>query len=169
MAAPPLYDFGLFDENKPIFSIEDIRAANPQRFEMEQLTGILYVDHEGQGLVGYKDITPNEFWVRGHMPDFPLMPGVIMCESAAQLGGFFVRKFDLLDGDFLGFGGMEEVRFRSPVMVGQRLIIMAKLCRFRPKQRAEFNFQGYVNGKLVFSGRSIGVPIHQDRTPQEAV
>ena len=167
-AAPPLFDFALFDENKPLFTIDDIRECNPQRFEMEQLTGILHVDHEAKGLVGYKDITPNEFWVRGHMPDFPLMPGVIMCECAAQLGGFFVRKYNMLDGDFLGFGGMDEVRFRAPIMVGQRLIIMAKLDRLRPKQRAEFNFQGFVNGKLVYSGRSIGVPIHQDRQPPVA-
>ena len=62
-AAPPLFDFALFDENKPLFTIDDIRECNPQRFEMEQLTGILHVDHEAKGLVGYKDITPNEFWV----------------------------------------------------------------------------------------------------------
>ncbi|MBM4075278.1 MAG: beta-hydroxyacyl-ACP dehydratase [Planctomycetes bacterium] len=162
---PPqsLYEFGSFDENRPIFTIEEIRQVNPQRFEMEQLTAILYVDRELHGIIGYKDITPNEFWVRGHMPDFPLMPGVILCECAAQLAGFYARKYELLGGDFLGFGGMEDVRFRSPVFVGDRLIIMARLHRLRANQRAEFDFQGYVKEKMVFSGRQIGVPIHTDK------
>lgn len=163
MAAPSLYDFNCFDINKPIYTIDQIREVNPQRFEMEQLTAIVYVDTEGHGLIGYKDMTPNEFWVRGHMPDFPLCPGVILCEAAAQLGGFYARKYKLLGGDFLGFGGLEEVRFRGPVYVGDRVLIMAKIHRIRVNQRAEFNFQGYVNEKLVFSGRQIGVPIMADR------
>lgn len=163
---PPqlLYGLDTFDFDRPVFTIDEIRQINPQRFEMEQLTAILHVDREGQGLVGYKDITPNEFWVRGHMPEFPLMPGVILCECAAQLAGFYARKYDLLQGDFLGFGGMEEVRFRSPVFVGDRLLIMAKLTKLRPGRRAEFDFQGLVNEKMAFSGRMIGVPIHRDRS-----
>jgi 3-hydroxyacyl-[acyl-carrier-protein] dehydratase len=164
-AMPPqlIYDLSTFDFDRPLFTIEEIRKINPQRFEMEQLTAILYVDVEGNGLIGYKDITPNEFWVRGHMPDFPLMPGVILCECAAQLAGFYARKYELLEGDFLGFGGMEEVRFRAPVFVGDRLLIMAKLTKLRKGRRAEFDFQGLVKDKMVFSGRMIGVPIHRDR------
>ncbi len=48
---------------------------NPQRFEMEQLTAVVYVDEKDYACVGYKDITDKEFWVRGHMPGLPLMPG----------------------------------------------------------------------------------------------
>ena len=167
---PPqlIYGFDKFDYDRPLFSIEEIRKVNPQRFEMEQLTAILYVDVEGNGLIGYKDITPNEFWVRGHMPEFPLMPGVVLCECAAQLAGFYARKYELLQGDFLGFGGMDEVRFRAPVFVGDRLLIMVKMTKLRPGRRAEFAFQGFVKEKMVFSGVMIGVPIHRDR-PQTSV
>ncbi|WP_397571782.1 3-hydroxyacyl-ACP dehydratase FabZ family protein [Schlesneria sp. T3-172] len=162
---PPqaIYSLDNLDFDKPVFTLEDIRKVNPQRFEMEQLTAILSVDREGNGLIGYKDITPNEFWVRGHMPDFPLMPGVVLCECAAQLAGFYARKYELLAGDFLGFGGMEEVRFRSPVFVGDRLLIMVKMTKLRPGRRAEFAFQGFVEEKMVFSGVMIGVPIHRDK------
>jgi 3-hydroxyacyl-[acyl-carrier-protein] dehydratase len=165
IAMPPQTIFSLdtIDFDRPLFTIEEIRKVNPQRFEMEQLTAILSVDRENNGVVGYKDITPNEFWVRGHMPEFPLMPGVVLCECAAQLAGFYARKYELLAGDFLGFGGMEEVRFRSPVFVGDRLLIMAKLTKLRPGRRAEFAFQGFVKEKMVFSGVMIGVPIHSDR------
>lgn len=163
---PPqqIYGSDLFDINQPLFTLDDIREVNPQRYEMEQLTAVVYVDREGHGLIGYKDVAPNEFWVRGHMPDFPLMPGVMLCECAAQLAGFYARKYKLLQGDFLGFGGMEEVRFRSPVFVGDRLLIMAKLAKLRPGRRAEFDFQGFVKDRMVFSGRMIGVPIDKNQS-----
>jgi 3-hydroxyacyl-[acyl-carrier-protein] dehydratase len=164
MAAPPIYPFDLVDFDKPLFTLEQIREVNPQRFEMEQLTGILYVDEPKHGIIGYKDITDREFWVRGHMPDFALMPGVVLCEVAAQLAGFYARKFNLLGGgNFLGFGGMDEVRFRSPVFPGDRLLVMAQCTKVRPGKRAEFQFQGYVGQKLVFNGGMIGVPIFIDK------
>lgn len=163
MPAPPIYPLEEVNFDNPLYTIEDIRQVNPQRFEMEQLTAILSIDTEGHGLVGYKDVTREEFWIRGHMPEFALMPGVVLCECAAQLAGFYARKYEVLGGgDFLGFGGMEEVRFRSPVYPGDRLLLMAKIARLRPGRRAEFDFQGYVNSKMVFSGRMIGVPIFID-------
>jgi 3-hydroxyacyl-[acyl-carrier-protein] dehydratase len=165
MPAPPIYPLEGIDFDRPLYTIDQIREVNPQRFEMEQITAILSIDTEGHGLVGYKDVTDKEFWVRGHMPEFALMPGVVLCECAAQLAGFYARKYKVLGGgDFLGFGGMEEVRFRSPVFPGDRLLLMAKVFRLRPGKRAEFDFQGYVNGKMVFSGRMIGVPITINKT-----
>ena len=101
-----LCDLSQFDFEHPLFDIEEIRRVNPQRFEMEQLTAIVHVDLTQYLIVGYKDITDHEFWCRGHMPGFPLMPGVVLCECAAQLAGFLARKYKLLGGDFLGFGGM---------------------------------------------------------------
>jgi 3-hydroxyacyl-[acyl-carrier-protein] dehydratase len=100
------------------------------------------------------------------MPAFALMPGVMLCEVAAQLAGFYARKYNILGGgDFLGFGGMDEVRFRNPVFPGDRLLVMARTTRVRPGRRAEFDFQGYVGQKMVFSGHMIGVPISRDRNP----
>lgn len=159
---PPqsLFDVSQFNYDKPLFGINDIRKVNPQRHEMEQLTGIVHVDRELDGLVGFKDVTDNEFWIQGHMPGFPLMPGVILCECAAQLAGFYARKYDILEaGDFLGFGGMSDVRFRRPVFPRQRLVIAARVTKIRLKRRAEFEFQGFVDEKMVYSGTMIGVPI----------
>jgi 3-hydroxyacyl-[acyl-carrier-protein] dehydratase len=158
---PPvaLYDLSKIDFNAPVFTLDDIRQVNPQRFEMEQLTAIVHIDGENHGAVGYKDVSDKEFWISGHMPGFPLMPGVIQCECAAQLAGFYARKFKLLGGDYLGFGGMNDVRFRAPVLPNSRLVIMARLKRLKENRMAEFGFQGYVEGKMVFSGDMIGVPI----------
>ncbi len=162
MPPPPLFEYQQLDFDQPMFDLEEIRKVNPQRFAMEQLTAVVHVDRDNECIVGYKDITDKEFWVAGHMPDFPLMPGIVLCECAAQLAGFYARKYDLLGGDFLGFGGMDTVRFRAPVLPHSRLVLICKILKVRPKRRAEFEFQGFVDEKMVFSGTMIGVPISRD-------
>ena len=160
MPAKAFFDYSDFNFDNPLYDIEAIREINPQRFEMEQVTGIVWVDTEIHGLVGFKDVGEDEFWVKGHMPDYALLPGVLQCEAAAQLAGFYARKYDILEaGDYLGFGGMNEVRFRRPVLPGDRLVICARLVKVKVKRLAEFEFQGFVNDKMVFNGAMLGVPI----------
>lgn len=158
---PPqaLYELSEFDFEKPLYGIEEIREVNPQRFEMEQISGVVHVDRVDHGIVGFKNVTSDEFWCRGHMPGYPLMPGVMQCEAAAQLANFYARKFKMLGGDFLGFGGMDAIRFRAPVFPGNRLDLLAKVIRLRAPRRAEFAIQGFVDGTMVFSGEMIGVAI----------
>ena len=95
---PPeaIFDHTTLDLNKVVISQEEIRKANPQRFEMEHLDGILLIDPEKQIVIGYKDVRNDEFWVRGHMPGYPILPGVIMCESAAQLCSYYIVSQGLL-------------------------------------------------------------------------
>ena len=93
-----------YDLNNVIADIEEIRKCNCQRFEMEHLTAIVYEDTERNICVGYKDITSEEFWIRGHMPGMPIMPGVIMCEAAAQVASFYVQHQKLMDAGMMGFG-----------------------------------------------------------------
>lgn len=162
MATAPLYDLSKLNFASPLFTQDDIRAINPQRFEMEQLTGIIHVDREQHLIVGYKQLTDEEFWIRGHMPDFALMPGVVQCEAAAQLGGFYARKYNLIGGDYLGFGGMDKVRFRKPVFPGARLDLVARVTRVMAKKLAQFEFQGWVGEELMFEGQMLGVTVNRD-------
>jgi 3-hydroxyacyl-[acyl-carrier-protein] dehydratase len=104
---------------------EAIRLINPQRFEMEQLSAIVHIDPSQHLIAGYKDVRPDEFWVRGHMPDYPLLPGVLMCEAAAQLCAYYIATQGICQGDFIGFGGLENVRFRGQVRPGDRLVLVA--------------------------------------------
>lgn len=157
---PPvaLVDPATIDASHVLFDQEEIRRINPQRFEMEQISAIVHLDKDEGIVVGYKDVRPDEFWVRGHMPDYPLMPGVLMCEAAAQLCSFYCRRIGLVEDGFIGFGGMEDVRFRGQVKPGDRLMIFAKAIRVHRRQTI-FETQGFVDGNMVFHGRIIGVPL----------
>jgi 3-hydroxyacyl-[acyl-carrier-protein] dehydratase len=162
---PPqlLFDYRTLDFSKPMYDIEAIRRLNPQRNQMEQLTAVVYVDPTQHLLVGYKDVTDEEFWVSGHMPGYPLMPGVIMCEAVAQLAAFYSQRYKIVGGDFVGFGGMREVIFRAPVYPPARFIIVARAFDIRMNRRASFHFQGLVNDKVVVHGSMEGVPIFREQ------
>jgi 3-hydroxyacyl-[acyl-carrier-protein] dehydratase len=157
---PPalLLDPTTLDFTKVIADLESIRKINLQRYEMEQLTAVVYEDTANHVVAGYKDVAINEFWVRGHMPGYPLFPGVLMCEAAAQLCSFYAVRNHLLEGDFVGFGGLENVRFRSPVHAGDRLVLIGKAVRVHRRQTI-FNVQGFVGATMVFHADVIGVPM----------
>jgi 3-hydroxyacyl-[acyl-carrier-protein] dehydratase len=158
---PPvaLVDPATIDCSRILYSLEEIRRSNQQRFEMEQLSAIVHMDVEAGLIIGYKDVTDEEFWIRGHMPGYPLMPGVVMCEAAAQLCSFFCVRIDLTgENGFLGFAGMEDVKFRGQVKPGQRLLIVGKAVRLHKRQTV-FDTQGFVDGNMVFQARVMGVTI----------
>ncbi|RMF45388.1 MAG: beta-hydroxyacyl-ACP dehydratase [Planctomycetota bacterium] len=138
---------------------EEIRKYNPQRFEMEQLTAIVYEDLQRHVCAGYKDVTHEEFWVRGHMPNMPLMPGVMMLEAAAQMCSYFSQKYDLLGAKMVGFGGLEDVRFRDPVIPGDRLVLMCQMTKLRRGRIVVTKFQGFVRNALAVEGILKGIPI----------
>ena len=147
------------DFSRPIALIERIREILPHRFEMEMLTGVVMIDPVRRLIVGYKDVTADEFWVRGHMPGFPLLPGVLMCEAAAQLCCFYnvmqkVNSTDVL----MGLGGIENSRFFRPVRPGDRLVIVGHGVKVH-RRLTRFHAIGYVGSDKVFEATVIGVPI----------
>jgi 3-hydroxyacyl-[acyl-carrier-protein] dehydratase len=151
----------LYDLNKPIADIDEIRRHNPQRYEMEHLTAVVYVDGETKAAVGYKDVTDSEFWVRGHMPGFPIMPGVLMCEAAAQLTGFAAHWLDLMPGSLLGLAGIEAAKFRGSVRIGDRFVVQARMVHWR-KMLVSAEFLGLVGDNIVCEGIVKGVPLKID-------
>lgn len=167
MAAKDLIiDPTTLDFSRVIADLDEIRKYNLQRFEMEQLTGIVFEDAEKTLCVGYKDTSPEDFWVRGHMPGMALMPGVIMLEAAAQLCSYYAQKLDLLGTRMIGLGGLEDVRFRDPVFPGDRLILICQLVKARRGRMLISRFQGAVRDNLVFEGTLKGVPIPPDAFAQ---
>ena len=151
---PSRYDLG-----KPLIDIETIRKYNKQRYEMEQISAVVYENMDEVACVGYKDITENDFWVRGHMPEFALMPGVIMCEVAAQLASYFTIKNRIMSGaGTMGFAGLDKVRFRGMVRPGDRLVMQVKLINAR-SILITAQFVGLVGDDIVCEGIIKGVPL----------
>src|SRR6266542_5464074 len=159
---PPtlIVDPASVDLSQVVADREAIRRVNPQRYELEQLTAIVLMDGEQHLIAGYKDVGAEEFWVRGHLPDYPLLPGVLICEAAAQLCSYYIVSTGLLQGDFLGFGGLENVRFRSPVRPGDRVLLICQ-CMGMNRRQTIFNVQGFVGATMVFHGDILGVPLHR--------
>ena len=160
-----IIDFSEYDLNQVVADTEEIRRYNPQRFEMEQLTAICYEDPRRNICVGYKDLGPNEFWARGHMPGMPLMPGVIMCEAAAQLASYYSHRYKLMEG-IIGFGGLEDVRFRGLVRPGDRFVIVSRLLKLR-RSILICEFQCFVDRSMVCAGVLKGVSLPMDQLADE--
>ena len=160
MPPKPLVDFSQIDLNRIEDDIEGIRRFNQQRFEMEMLSGIIHYDAPGGCVVAFRDASMQDFWVRGHVPGRPLMPGVLICECAAQACSYFYGRSANPDphGRFMGFAGLEGVRFRGQVLPGDRLIMVAKL-RERKSRISSFDCQGFVKGHMVFEGAINGILI----------
>ena len=157
-----LIDPSAIDYDNIVADIEEIRKYIPQRHAMEHLTAVVVDDIENDMCVGYKDLTEEEFWCSGHMPGMPLMPGVIMCEAAAQLCSYYVFTRNLMNGQMLGFGGMEDVRFRGPVVPNDRLLIVVKQVKLRPGRMIVSRFEGFVGDVLKVDGFLKGIPLPVD-------
>ena len=154
-----IIDLAEIDLSRVVAGVEDIRRHNPQRFAMEQLTAIVHEDLSRHICVGYKDTSHEDFWVTGHMPGLPLMPGVVMCEAAAQLSSYYVQKHDLLGAELVGLGGLEEVRFREMVRPGDRLVIVSQLTKVRRGAMIVCRFQCFVGDSMVCEGKIKGIPL----------
>jgi 3-hydroxyacyl-[acyl-carrier-protein] dehydratase len=159
MPTPLLTDISQLDLNNPIFDKEKIRSAIPHRYEMEQIDAILAFDKDARLIIGIKNVRSDEFWVRGHIPGRPILPGVLMVESAAQLASVFSSLMGINSNDkFMGFSGIDKVKFRGQVVPGDKLIVIIK-CNDLNTRRAVFETQGIVNGKMVFGGIITGMMI----------
>ena len=153
-----LADLSRIDVSKAQHTIEEIRAINPQRFEMEQLSYIAACDVAQGFTVGVRGIGADEFWCRGHIPGRPIFPGVLMVETAAQVCSFHYHMAVPDDKRFFGFGGIDAVKFRGEVKPGDTFVMVAKMVELRSR-RAVFDTQGFVGGRMVFEGRITGMPM----------
>jgi 3-hydroxyacyl-[acyl-carrier-protein] dehydratase len=91
---------------------------------------------------------------------------VLICEAAAQLCSYYITSSGLMQKEFLGFGGLENVRFRVPVRPGERLLLVGKSLKYNRRQTL-FNVQGFVGATMVFHGDVLGVAM--SRGPGDAL
>ena len=140
-----------------IYGPEHIESYNPHRGVMRLLDAIVFESEDHLQAVAYRDIKADEFWVPGHIPGRPIFPGVLMIEAAAQFASYLTKRtFPQLG--FIGFAGVDEVKFRGQVVPGDRLFILIQGINMKPR-RSICMAQGLVNGNLVFQAKITGMPI----------
>ena len=94
----------------------EVMRRNPQRHEFLQVEAILHCDLAQNLIVGHRKVRADEFWVRGHLPGRPLLPGVMMCETLAQVASIHAHlELELQENVFMGFCALDKVRFRAAV------------------------------------------------------
>ncbi len=126
----------------------DILKLLPHRYPF-LLVDRLEETEEGKKCIGYKNVTINEPFFQGHFPDHPIMPGVLILESMAQVGGAYISALgDAGEGKVTYFVGIDKARFRKPVKPGDQLKIELELLSTR---RGIHIFKGkaYVGDSLV--------------------
>lgn len=154
-----IVDFSEYDEETVIASADEVRTVLPHRHELALLDGIFFEDFETGRAVGFHDVRDDEFWVRGHFPEKALMPGVVICECAAQLCAYFATRSKLLEDCLIALGGLDEVRFRGPVVPGDRLVTMLEKVKGRRNMLIVGRFQCFVRQELVVEGVIRGVAL----------
>ena len=125
---------------------EALKTILPHREPMLLLDDVQQVEEEA---VGHYTVRGDEFFLQGHFPDNPIVPGVILCEMAAQSSCLLMA--DKVKGKATLYAGMNNVKFKTPVRPGDRVEFTCE----RIRSLGPFHFikaVGKVNGKLAVSG-----------------
>lgn len=141
---------------KTILTVEDIQKLLPHRYPFLLVDRIVeYVP--GERAVGIKNVTFNEPHFQGHFIERSLMPGVLIVEAMAQVGGVVLTQMQEMEGELFVLAGIDKVRFRRQVVPGDQLVVTVELLcvkrrRFGKMQaRAEVDDQLAAEGELLFS------------------
>jgi len=128
----------------------EISELLPHRYPFMLVDRVLEIEH-GEWIKGYKNITINEPFFAGHFPNHPIMPGVLIVEALAQIAGLLGLKTlgeERARTTLYYFAGVDNVRFKKPVMPGDRLDMEA---RYLNDKRGIWRFacEAKVDGVLV--------------------
>ena len=148
----------------PLLDIRAIRDILPHRYPMLLVDAILELEEDR--IVGIKNVTANEPFFAGHFPDFPVMPGVLIIETMAQVAGVLVLK-SIPDrhNKLVLLASVEEAKFRRPVLPGHQLRIEMKVTR-RKASVAKMQGTATVDGVVV--AEAILMCKLADKEPQPA-
>ena len=142
------------NDQQTTFTVEEIQSLLPHRYPFALLDRIIdYIP--GKKAVGLKNVTINEPFFPGHIPGRPIMPGVLIVESMAQVGGVVLTQLPGMKGKFFAFGGIDKVRFRRPVVPGDQLIMTVQLLSFKMNRIAKMQGKGLVDDQLVVEGEML--------------
>ena len=136
---------------KTTFTIEEIQQLLPHRYPFALVDRIIdYVP--GQKAVGIKNVTINEPHFQGHFPGRPIMPGVLIVEAMAQVGGVVLTQLPDLQGSLFLFAGIDKVRFRRPVVPGDQLMMTVEILTIKQRRFGKMQARAEVDGRLACEG-----------------
>lgn len=150
-----LVDLSGIDLGAVVADREAIGEVNPHRHELALLDEIVWIADDSSAAVARHRCAHDAFWVRGHFPEIPLMPGVLQVEAGAQLA-CYIWNIQQEVRRVAAFLRIENTSFRRTVVPGDELLL---LCREVKKGRRRFvsDIQGVVGGQIAFSGRISGM------------
>lgn len=155
MPSVPIVDLSTLDLNAVAADAAVVARFNPQAGDMRMLDHIVWVSDDGCRGVGVRFIRHDEFWIPGHIPGRPLLPGVLMIEAGAQMASFMQKNKYNRQG-FLGFTRCDDTSFRGQVVPGDTLYLVGEEVESTAR-RFISRVQGFVNGKIVFESTVTGM------------
>ena len=159
MPSQPLVDLSTLDLSRVLVGPDEVRQLCPQRKRFALLDSVLHISEDRSLVVGCKDLTGDDWWAADHIPGRPIFPGVLQLEAAAQLAAWHFLSFHAVDkSQFVGFGGLNETRFRGIVTPPACLLLVAKPVRVRSTMFT-YAAQAFVEGKLVMETEILGVSV----------
>lgn len=130
-----------------MIDIKEIFSILPHRYPFLLVDRVLEIE-TGKSIKAIKNVTINEPFFQGHFPGHPVMPGVLIVEAMAQVGGILAFKSTDVEGKLVYFMGIDKAKFRRPVTPGDTLEFDVTVI----KQRGAiwvFKAQAFVEGKKV--------------------
>ena len=136
------------DSSRPVLEVDKIMEYLPHRYPMLLVDRIVEFD-SGERIVGIKNVTINEPFFAGHYPGHPVMPGVLIVEAMAQVGGLLLMDaFENPEDKVVYFMSLDNVKWRRPVAPGDQLRFELELVQFRGRT-CRMRGEGYVDGHRV--------------------
>ena len=134
-----------------VLTSEQIMGLLPHRYPFALVDRVVFHE-QGHRAVAIKNVTLNEPQFQGHFPGRPLMPGVLIVEAMAQVGGLIVTQMPDLPKGLFVFAGIDGVRFRRPVVPGDQLTIDCELVSIKRQRFGKVKAEAKVDNVLVCSG-----------------
>ncbi|EAX46453.1 beta-hydroxyacyl-(acyl-carrier-protein) dehydratase FabZ [Thermosinus carboxydivorans Nor1] len=133
-----------------MLSVTEIQQVIPHRYPFLLVDRIIELEPMKRA-VGIKNVTVNEAFFNGHFPGQPVMPGVLLLEAMAQVGGVAMLYPQEYRGKLAFFAGMDRVKFRRPVVPGDQVRMVAEIVKVRGTMGKVWA-EAFVDDQLVAEG-----------------